>query len=194
MKNQETIADVSRIGYVGAAPKRAADAPENNDWYTPHEWTAFARQVLDGIDLDPFTSAKANERVRAKRFFTIDDNAMAQSWDAGTVWMNPPYSRGLCAQATTKFLEEWREGKFNAGLILVNNMTDTRWFRDLLDECSALCNLTGRISFENGAGQRVSGNTRGQTLFVFDRTAKRKHVTRFKKQLAIKGQLALGVL
>ena len=42
------------------------------EWYTPAELIDAARDVLGGIDLDPASSAIANETVKAERYFTVD--------------------------------------------------------------------------------------------------------------------------
>lgn len=46
----------------------------NNEWYTPAALVDAARQVLGEIDLDVASSAKANEAVGAKNFYTVADD------------------------------------------------------------------------------------------------------------------------
>ena len=45
------------------------------------------------FDLDPASCAAANKRVNAKRYFTVDDDGLAQPWVANTVWLNHPFGR-----------------------------------------------------------------------------------------------------
>jgi len=172
----ESVANVKRLGYVGSqSPQvRGVIDGDNDDWYTPAEWIEAARFVLYGIDLDPFSSDLANQRVKANKYFTQEDDAFTQEWNAKSVWMNPPYTRGLVDKAVSKFVDEYHLGRFAHGMVLVNNMTDTRWYRRLLIASSFHCNIMGRIGFENAAGQRISGNTRGQTLFLFSKHSKMK--------------------
>lgn len=185
----ESIANVKRIGYVGSQPTRGTVDTANDDWYTPSEWIEVARRILYGIDLDPFSSDLANQRVRANRYFTEESNALEQTWEAKTVWMNPPYTRGLIDKAVTKFISEYRFGSFTHAMVLVNNMTDTRWYRSLLSASSHHCNIMGRIGFENAAGQRISGNTRGQTLFLFSNTP--QIISMFVKEMRKMDQIPL---
>ena len=63
---------------------------KSNEHYTPPEITDAAREVFGGeIDLDPASSAEANGLVRAKAFYTQEDNGLTLPWE-GNVWCNPP--------------------------------------------------------------------------------------------------------
>jgi hypothetical protein len=53
----------------------------------------MARVVLQGIDVDPASSAEANLTVRAARFITKEQNGLSTEWDPGTVFLNPPGGR-----------------------------------------------------------------------------------------------------
>ncbi|RIK35178.1 MAG: hypothetical protein DCC55_31170 [Chloroflexi bacterium] len=62
------------------------------DWYTPREIIEAARATMGGIDLDPASSAIANQVVQAARIYTKADNALRYDWRARSVWMNHPFS------------------------------------------------------------------------------------------------------
>lgn len=57
--------------------------------YTPVEYVESARRVLIVIDLDPASSAEANEIVRAQTFYTVEDDGLSLPW-FGRVFLNPP--------------------------------------------------------------------------------------------------------
>lgn len=134
MTPKPTKADKLKLGYVGSQPGQRDSA----SWFTPARYIQSVTAVLGGIGLDPFSSADANRIVKAKRFFSIEDNAFLKAWKAPTVFMNPPYSGTLCRQACRKFLEEWQAGNFQSGIVLVNNCTETQFFQELLRNASSV--------------------------------------------------------
>ena len=154
------------IAYTGSNTA-SQSTPSNNAWFTPPEYIQKVREVLGSIELDPFSCEKANETVGANTIFTEGNSALDKEWVANTVFCNPPYSGGLVAPATAKYVQQWQDRNFKAGIVLVNNCTDTAWFDLLWKNAQAVCFTRGRISFESYDGKKISGNTRGQTLFYF---------------------------
>jgi len=175
--SNSNAAAASKLGYVGRTPGVTRDS---NAWFTPSDYIESARTALGGrIDLDPFSSTAANKVVKAVQFYTEADDAFHQEWNtdsqgnqkpAGqtrTVFMNPPYSGKLCSEAVNMFIDEWEKQAFTAGIFLVNNATETKWFQRAFGAASAVCFTNHRISFWNADGKKQSGNTRGQAFFYF---------------------------
>lgn len=172
----DNAANAKKLGYIGRTPGTERDS---NAWFTPSEYIESARDALGGqINLDPFSSTHANKVVKADQFYTETDDAFSQDWslDANgsprgngsrTVFMNPPYSGKLCAEAVNRFIDEWEKGSFTAGVFLVNNATETKWFQRAFGSATAACFTHHRISFWNADGKKQSGNTRGQAFFYF---------------------------
>lgn len=162
-----STADPRQLGYIGTATPVAER--DSNDWHTPAKYIAAVKSVMGGIDLDPFSSAQANETVQAARFFTADDDAFTAdvSWRAMRLFMNPPYGRGVIDAAITRFLSAWAAREFQQAVVLVNNATETHWFQSLMQECAAVCFTDHRIAFVSPDNKQESGNTRGQAFFYF---------------------------
>ena len=134
----------------------------NNEWYTPMEYIEMAREVMGGIDLDPASSEMANETVGASKYFTVDDDGLAQCW-AGRVWMNPPYSAGLVDAFAAKLVSEYTRGAVDEAIVLVNNATETKWFQGMAIHCSAICFLGSRVRFWS-PDSRVGAPLQGQAV------------------------------
>lgn len=162
---------------VAAQKKVVGDAAESsqlvqqslsNEHYTPAKYLDAARDVLGGIDLDPASCLKANQIVRAERYFTAKDDGLAQSWK-GRVWLNPPYG-GQSGQFIAKLFEEFAAGNVTDAIVLVNShCTDTAWFQPLFD--GVLCFTNHRINFYGDVDR--SGSTHGSVFAYFG--DKREH-------------------
>lgn len=162
-------ADKNKLAYIGSKPGFKDLSRESDAWFTPVFYIELAKEVMGDIDLDPFSSEAANQRIKAKRYFSIENDAFQNEWfrEQGRVFMNPPYTRNIIDASVQAFLTNLTQEKVNQGIVLVNNATETKWFQALLKECAALCLPDRRIAFENIDGKNVSGNTRGQVFFYF---------------------------
>lgn len=134
------------------------------EWYTPDFILDAAREVLGGIDFDPASCAIANERVRATKFFTAQDDALSQEWPVGKIWMNPPYARDLVEPFCTRFLSEIERG--SVGMVLVNNATETGWFQAMAAVAAAICFPSGRVRFVSPDGE-AGAPLQGQAVLYF---------------------------
>jgi phage N-6-adenine-methyltransferase len=133
----------------------------SDEWYTPAPYIEAARQALGAIDLDPASNLVAQAVVGAGTYYTKDDDGLAQPW-AGRVWINPPYSNPR--PWVERLVDQYEAGAVEAGLILVNNATDTAWFQRLLARYPA-CFFGKRISFWRADRGVLKGNRQGQALF-----------------------------
>lgn len=162
---------------------------DSNDWYTPVWVIQAIEQVMGWIDLDPASCAQANRIVKAKRFFSKEDNALSQDWmngGSGNVWLNPPYSMPEIGQFVYRFLEEWKEGAVDQGCILTRNATETQWCQRLLRKSDRFCLLNKRVSFwhpEKPVGQDKCGHI----IFYFG-----ENTEEFERVFAAHGLVFVG--
>ncbi len=116
-----------RVAELEKEGPRAHTSAESVEYGTPDEWLDVARLVLERIDLDPFSCPKANERVRAKAFFTKEQDGLKQRW-RGRVFMNPP-GKGDMGPATYKLFEELVAGHIECAFVVVFNAhTGRAWW------------------------------------------------------------------
>jgi len=146
-----------------------AQGTGENEWYTPAEFIEDARRVMGVINLDPASSAKAQETIQAEAFFGRHDDGLRRQW-SGRVWLNPPYSQPEIRLFAEKAVEEVRLGRVTECIVLTHNYTDTAWFHTLGSEASAICLTRGRIRFLSPDGRRAAP-TQGQAFFYFGNQA-----------------------
>ena len=130
------LKEESLEGSIPATPKLIMQAAGHhhvshnsleNEWYTPAPIIAAARAVMGGIDLDPASSAKANETVQATTFYSIEDDGLNKEWQ-GRVWMNPPYA----AKLIPAFIDKLSTSNITQAIVLTNNATETQWGQSCL--------------------------------------------------------------
>jgi phage N-6-adenine-methyltransferase len=165
-KTQDRCVKVCDIGKGQSDYARLTNTGEE-EWYTPDRYLEAARAVLGGFDLDPASSARAQGRVRAGRFFTKEENGLEQEW-RGRVWLNPPYSFPAVEHFARKLAEEYQAGRVTAAIMLTNNSTETEWFQAAAGVCASLCFPTPRIKFiSSRTGEEDSSPLQGQAFFYF---------------------------
>jgi len=133
--------------------------------YTPEQYIESAREVMGSIDVDPASNEFANETVKAKTYYTVEDDGLTKEWN-GNVFLNPPYEFPLIKNFVDKLLEEYRAGRTKRAILLTNNNTDTQWFHDAGRVSGIICFTRGRINFYKKDGS-VSQPTNGQAFFYF---------------------------
>jgi phage N-6-adenine-methyltransferase len=82
------------------------------------------------------------ENAKCAKFFTIEDNGLAQTW-TGVCWMNPPYGRTI-GQWMQKAYESSKAGA--TVVCLVPARTDTAWWHDFAMKGTVRF-IRGRLKF-----------------------------------------------
>jgi hypothetical protein len=140
---------------------------DDNEWYTPSHIIEMARKVLGAIDMDPASSATANETVKAKTFYDRHANGLDHPW-RGRIWLNPPYSKDLMARFAGKLVHQFELGNVDSAILLTHDCCDTKWWQHCAAAASYACFPLGRLAFFNPTRpDKSSGAGRGQCLMYF---------------------------
>ena len=159
-------ADIKLLkGEADAEGNHRAMGTGENEWYTPQDHIERVRALLGAIDLDPASSAIAQERIRAGQYFTKSDDGLARAW-LGRVWLNPPYAQPAIQQFAEKMVAEVTAGRVIEAVMLTHNYTDTAWFHIAESAASAICFTRGRIAFVSPEGEKAAP-TQGQAFFYY---------------------------
>jgi phage N-6-adenine-methyltransferase len=177
-KQEERVASVKRAAVSAIDGTRSNYRAGNGsvEWHTPPEYVGLARAVLGAVDLDPASNAKAQEIVRATKYFTASDNGLTKPW-RGRVWCNPPYSN--IEDYVEKFIAERGAGHTDSGIMLTNASTDAGWFHRAMGHADAVCFKLGRIRFLDTRGHERDAPPYGSAFFYFG-----PHVAAFAQHFA----------
>lgn len=136
--------------------------PEVDDRATPPE-------VFDPLnERFRFTVDVAASPANAKlaRYYTVEDDGLAQSWTGERVWCNPPYSHPNLELWTAKAWKEWNRGAELIVMLVPANRTEQQWWQRWIEPCRdgnggpRVEFLRGRLRFIKPGQDAVGPNER----------------------------------
>ena len=133
----------------------------NQEWMTPQFVIECARGVLGVIDLDPASSALANERVIACRYFDKETDGLNQEW-FGRVFLNHPFGRHSNPDWISKFVGEYDSGRVDEAINICFAATSEGWFAPLMRYPQ--CYLRPRTQYVLPNGETARGVTKGSVV------------------------------
>ena len=135
---------------------------QKHDWRTsPHVFEYFNQRFKFQLD-----AAATEENALCERFITPKEDALSIPWDAQTIWVNPPYGRGI-KYWMKKAYDEARAGK-SVG-VLVFARTDTAWWHDYAMKAAAIFLIRGRLKFIGDDGKPGNSATAPSCFIVFSK-------------------------
>jgi hypothetical protein len=141
----------------------------NAENYTQQETVDRVRAVLGEIDLDPASCDMAQEKIKAKKYYTAETNGLDKKW-SGRVFLNPPYGMPLIREFTDKLIQSLPD--IESAILLTNDQTDTDWWHNCALNADVICLPDGRESFYTPTKDKTSP-TNGQTFFYYGNKKKR---------------------
>lgn len=114
---------------------------KNNKWCTPK---VFFNEInlKYNFDLDPCCTQKS---ALCKKYFTVEQDGLKQSWKGYRVFVNPPYGREIGKWVKKCYEENINNNVFS--VMLIPSRTDTRWFHNFILGKAEIVFLKGRLKF-----------------------------------------------
>jgi site-specific DNA-methyltransferase (adenine-specific) len=115
---------------------------KTGEWSTPQDFFDKLNWRFGPFDLDPCANAT---NTKCKTFFTEEDDGLSQSWQGHTVFVNPPYGRGIDAWIK-KGYEEAQDSDTKV-VMLIPARTDTKYWHDYVMKAEMVFFIKGRLKF-----------------------------------------------
>lgn len=109
-------------------------------WATPQ---AFFDELNEEFTFDLDTCAIA-DNAKCARFFSPEEDGLAQDWTDCIAWCNPPYGREI-----GKWVKKAAESRARV-VMLLPARTDTAWFHDYIYGKAEIRFVRGRLKFGDG--------------------------------------------
>lgn len=120
---------------------KALFSSARDDWGTPQYIFDELNEEFE-FTLDPCASESNH---KCEKYFTKEQDGLAQSWENHVVFCNPPYGRkiGLWVK------KAYEESRFNNAVVvlLIPARTDTKWFHEYIYGKTEVRFYEGRIKF-----------------------------------------------
>lgn len=114
----------------------------NDAWATPQGFYNLLNEEFN-FTLDPCATA---ENAKCNRFYTAEDDGLAQFWDGETVYVNPPYSH-IKAWAEKCVIATLTWEKFATVVLLIPSRTDTQYWHRWVMRAAEVRFVKGRLIF-----------------------------------------------
>lgn len=173
------------------------DSEDKNSWGTdPLIFAALDEEFNFSLD-----AAANDNNHKVANYLTVEDDAITTNWGENiamfgvthsqTVWVNPPYGRGMLQQFMEKSVIEKAKGVTT--VMLVPATLDAQWLP--IQDISEIRIVTGgRLSFIHPiTGKKIAGNTKG-SMFVIFRPSTMPLITRYvnRDELIAEGKQVLA--
>lgn len=122
---------------------------KSTDWGTPRRLFNEWNKRVGPFTLDPCAT---DYNALCSNYFTANNDGLSKSWAGHTIFINPPYGRGLEKWVKKAWLESQKPNTFIVALLPAR--TDVKWFHRYVLGKSEIYLLKGRLKFvgaEHGA-------------------------------------------
>jgi site-specific DNA-methyltransferase (adenine-specific) len=117
---------------------------KTGDWSTPQDFYEKLNWRYGPFDLDPCAST---HNTKCSNFFTEAEDGLSKDWTGHTVFVNPPYGRGI---------DKWIAKGYNTAkdenskvVMLIPARTDTKYWHNYVMKAAEIHFVKGRLKFGN---------------------------------------------
>ena len=119
---------------------------KTGEWSTPDDFFKKLGWRFGPFDLDPCATP---HNTKCANFYTSTEDGLSKSWQGHTVFVNPPYGRGI---------EEWIKKGYEEAqtddtkiVMLIPARTDTKYWHNYVMKAEMVFFVKGRLKFGNSS-------------------------------------------
>ena len=129
------------------------------EWSTPQAFFDRLNWRFGPFDLDPCADA---DNTKCTKFFTEQEDGLAQDWGGYTAFVNPPYGRGIDKWIRKGYEESLKED--TRVVMLIPARTDTKYWHKYIMKAAEIHLVRGRLKF----GDSTNSAPFPSAVVVFD--------------------------
>ena len=128
-------------------------------WETPQAFFDRLNWRFGPFDLDPCATA---HNTKCANFFTEAEDGLSKNWSGFTLFVNPPYGRGIDQWIKKGYEESLKEG--TRVVMLLPARTDTKYWHKYIMKAAEIHLVRGRLKF----GDSTNSAPFPSAVVVFD--------------------------
>jgi len=144
---------------VNKTTQKVMFSSSTGEWSTPQAFFDRLNWRFGPFDLDP--CAQGNN-AKCTKFFTEQEDGLAQDWGGYTAFVNPPYGRGIDRWIKKAYEESLEED--TRVVMLIPARTDTKYWHKYVMKAAEIHLVRGRLKF----GDSTNSAPFPSAVVVFD--------------------------
>jgi len=127
---------------MNKATQKIMFSSKSGEWETPQDFYNKLNWRFGPFNLDPCASP---HNTKCDNFYTEPEDGLSKSWQGHTVFVNPPYGRGI--EAWIKKGYEESQDPNTKVVMLIPARTDTRYWHNYVMKAEMVYFIKGRLKF-----------------------------------------------
>jgi site-specific DNA-methyltransferase (adenine-specific) len=127
---------------MNKATQETMFSSKTGEWSTPQDFFDKLDWRFGPFTLDPCATQSSH---KCKQYYTEADDGLSKNWEGNTIFINPPYGRGIDKWIEKGYLEGNKPG--TKVVMLIPARTDTKYWHKYVMRASELYFVKGRLKF-----------------------------------------------
>ena len=147
---------------MNEAVQKTMFSSSTGEWSTPQDFFEKLNWRFGPFDLDPCATPC---NTKCAKFYTEAEDGLSKNWGGHTVFVNPPYGRGIELWIVKGYQESQKSG--TRVVMLIPARTDTKYWHNYVMKAKEIHFIKGRLKF----GDAKNAAPFPSAVIVFENTS-----------------------